>query len=236
MTSLFGRAKKAPKKPDISARIKELKSAHEMLDKQEKNLEKQMAEATKMALKKSRQKNKKGALFHLKRKKMLEKRLNQLYGQRENVERLVNAMETVTFQKANIEKMKGAQQALKAGIEELDVDEVTEVMDDINENIAMADEIGEAMSETVGADVDEEDLEAELAELENEAMDEEMLKEPELPVIEQKTRSAEKKRDTTQEILAELEGAPNVPVEPVTVKSEGKRDVELDAVTASLGI
>jgi len=60
-----------------------------------------------------------GALFHLKRKKMLEKRLNQLYGQRENVERLVNAMETVTFQKANIEKMKGAQQALKAGIEEL---------------------------------------------------------------------------------------------------------------------
>jgi len=60
MTSLFGRAKKAPKKPDISARIKELKSAHEMLDKQEKNLEKQMAEATKMALKKSRQKNKKG--------------------------------------------------------------------------------------------------------------------------------------------------------------------------------
>ena len=57
--NLFGRAKKAPK-PKISERINDLKEAQEMLDKQEKHLEKQMEEARKLALKKSRQKNKKG--------------------------------------------------------------------------------------------------------------------------------------------------------------------------------
>eukprot|EP00954_Amorphochlora_amoebiformis_P017938 1322597-Amorphochlora_amoeboformis.AAC.2 len=65
--NLFGRAKKAPK-PKISERINELKEAQEMLDKQEKHLEKQMDAARKEALKKSRQKNKKGlhkaTLFH----------------------------------------------------------------------------------------------------------------------------------------------------------------------------
>jgi len=147
--NLFGRAKKAPK-PKISQRINDLKEAQEMLDKQEKHLEKKMREAQKLALKKSRSKQKKAAIFQLKRKRMYEKRLNQLYGQRENVERLINAMEVVAFNKANIEKLKAGKEALSAAIKEVDVDNVNELMDDINEQVSMADEIGEAMGQTVG--------------------------------------------------------------------------------------
>eukprot|EP00470_Lotharella_oceanica_P001182 CAMPEP_0170177924 /NCGR_PEP_ID=MMETSP0040_2-20121228/11404_1 /TAXON_ID=641309 /ORGANISM="Lotharella oceanica, Strain CCMP622" /LENGTH=235 /DNA_ID=CAMNT_0010420807 /DNA_START=83 /DNA_END=790 /DNA_ORIENTATION=+ len=234
--NLFGRAKKAPK-PKISDRIKELKEAQEMLDKQEAHLEKKMEEARKMALQKSRQKNKKAAIFQLKRKKMFEKRLNQLYGQRENVERLINAMETVAFNKANIEKLKKGKEALAQTIEEVDVDKVNELMDDVNEQVAMADEIGEAMAQTLGNDdIEEEDLEKELEELQNEEMEAEMLQAPEVPMSEEKSEKVEQKQPATVEvkgdILAELASAPSAPVS----KPEAKQDKELEAVTASLGI
>ena len=59
------------------------------------------------------------AIFQLKRKKMFEKRLNQLYGQRENVERLINAMEVVAFNKANIDKLKAGKDALSQAVAEV---------------------------------------------------------------------------------------------------------------------
>jgi len=90
-----------------------------MLDKQERHLEKQMEEAKRTALQKSRKGNKKAAMFQLKRKKMFEKRLNQLYGQRENVERLINAMEVVAFNKQNIERLKAGKIALEQTIKEV---------------------------------------------------------------------------------------------------------------------
>eukprot|EP00954_Amorphochlora_amoebiformis_P017939 1322597-Amorphochlora_amoeboformis.AAC.3 len=90
---------------------------------------------------------------------MFEKRLNQLYGQRENVERLINAMEVVAFNKVNIEKLKAGKEALTSAIKEVDVDNVNELMDDINEQVSMADEIGEAMGQTVGSDEIDEEVE-----------------------------------------------------------------------------
>jgi hypothetical protein len=46
------------------------------------------------------------------------------------------------------------------------VEKVEEVMEDINEQIAMGEEIGEAMSNPIGAPMDEEDLSKELEEME----------------------------------------------------------------------
>eukprot|EP00467_Chlorarachnion_reptans_P010010 CAMPEP_0114514362 /NCGR_PEP_ID=MMETSP0109-20121206/16112_1 /TAXON_ID=29199 /ORGANISM="Chlorarachnion reptans, Strain CCCM449" /LENGTH=231 /DNA_ID=CAMNT_0001694395 /DNA_START=79 /DNA_END=774 /DNA_ORIENTATION=+ len=230
--NLFGRAKKAPK-PKISERINELKEAQEMLDKQEKHLEKKMKDAQREALKKSRAKNKRGAIFELKRKKMFEKRLNQLYGQRENVERLINAMEVVAFNKETIETMKKGKEALTQTIKEVDVDDVNELMDDINEQVSMADEIGEAMGQTLGnEEYDEDELEKELEDLQNEEMEAEMLKAPDVP-LEQKEVKEEKEinKEEDAEILNELKSAPAAPTKKPKIA-----DKELDAVTASLGI
>jgi len=208
-----------------------------MLDKQETHLEKKMKDATKAALKKSRAKNKRGAIFELKRKKMFEKRLNQVYGQRENVERLINAMEVVSFNKETIETMKRGKVALEATIKEVDVDEVNDLMDDINENVAMADEVAEAMGQTIGnTDVDEEELEAELEALQNEEMEAKMLEVPELPVDEkEETKQESKEQESEEEIFSALSDAPAVP-STSTLPKTSNESKELDAVTASLGI
>jgi len=161
-----------------------------MLDKQEKLLEKKMDEARRTAVQKSRKGNKKAAIFQLKKRKMCEKRLNQLYGQRENVERLINAMEVVAFNKQHIERLKAGKIALEQTMKEVDVDNVEEMMEDIKENIDMADEIGEAMGRSLGnEEYDDEDLEKELEDLQNEEMEAEMLKAPEVPANENKVNN-----------------------------------------------
>mmetsp|Transcript_15902 Transcript_15902/g.22254 ORF Transcript_15902/g.22254 Transcript_15902/m.22254 type:complete len:207 (+) Transcript_15902:256-876(+) len=206
-----------------------------MLDKQEKHLEKKMDEARRLALQKSRQKNKKAAIFQLKRKRMFEKRLNQLYGQRENVEKLINAMEVVAFNAKHIEKLKAGKNELQQAIKEVDVDNVNELMDDINEQIGMADEIGEAMGQTLGNDdVEEEDLEKELEDLQNEEMEAELLQAPEVPIKENKVESKESKNIVTADVLSELKSAPAAPIS--APKQKQKHDAQLEAVTAGLGI
>jgi hypothetical protein len=49
---------------------------------------------------------------------------------------------------------KGAD-ALKRTVKETDVDKVADVMDDINESMALADELGEAMSQSIGPQIAE---------------------------------------------------------------------------------
>jgi len=117
------------------------------------------------------------------------------------------------------------------------VDKVNELMDDVNEQVAMADEIGEAMAQTLGNDdIEEEDLEKELEELQNEEMEAEMLQAPEVPVSEQKSEKVEQKQPAIVEVkgdlLAELASAPSAPVS----KPEVKQNKELEAITAGLGI
>jgi charged multivesicular body protein 4A/B len=72
---------------------------------------------------------------------------------------------------------KGAE-ALKRAVNVNDVDKVADVMDDINESMALADELGEAMSQSIGPQLDEDELNAELEQMESELNDEEMLKAP----------------------------------------------------------
>mmetsp|Transcript_2612 Transcript_2612/g.3990 ORF Transcript_2612/g.3990 Transcript_2612/m.3990 type:complete len:212 (+) Transcript_2612:503-1138(+) len=211
-----------------------------MLDKQERHLEKQMEEAKRTALQKSRKGNKKAAMFQLKRKKMFEKRLNQLYGQRENVERLINAMEVVAFNKQNIERLKAGKIALEQTIKEVDVDNVEEMMEDIKESVDMADEIGEAMSRSLGnEEYDEEDLEKELEDLQNEEMEAEMLQAPEVPVDSKVSNKKEEvvTKDKSVDVLSELASAPAVPSgAPKPQKQTEKKDAQLESITAGLGL
>jgi len=212
-----------------------------MLDKQEKLLEKKMDEARRTAVQKSRKGNKKAAIFQLKKRKMCEKRLNQLYGQRENVERLINAMEVVAFNKQHIERLKAGKIALEQTMKEVDVDNVEEMMEDIKENIDMADEIGEAMGRSLGnEEYDDEDLEKELEDLQNEEMEAEMLKAPEVPANENKVNNKKEEvvaKDKTVDVLSELASAPAVPSgAPKPQKQTEKKDAQLESITAGLGL
>ena len=62
------------------------------------------------------------------------------------------------------------------------MEKVAEIMDDINESMGIADELGEAMAQPIGPQLDEDELAQELEELESEVVDSDLLKAPVVPV------------------------------------------------------
>jgi len=186
--NLFGKKKQAP--PKLSETIQKLREALDILDKREKHLDKQIKAAVQEAKAKSKLKDKRGALFQIKRKRMYEKQIEQIYGKKSNIEMQIMALESAASNKEVLDVMRLGKDALKQAIQATDVEKVEETMEDINEQIALGDEIGEVMSNPIGPLMDEDDLAKELDEMENEMVDEELL---EAPVVPKATvKSAEK--------------------------------------------
>lgn len=113
----------------------------------------------------------------LKRKKRLEKQLQQIDGTLSTIEFQREALENANTNTEVLKNMSYAAKALKSAHQQLDVDDVHEMMDDIQEQTELADEISRAISEPAGfgMDVDEDELLNELEELEQEGLDEQLL-------------------------------------------------------------
>merc|ERR1712087_172885 len=173
--NLFGKKKKAPA-PKITDTIGELNKVSQNLDKREAHLQKLIDECTVNAKKMAKAKNKRGALYHLKKKKMYEKQLDQIFGKKANLDTQIMTLEGAASNKAVLQAMKQGAQTLKATIKEQDIDSIDDVVDEIQESTALAEEMGEALSAPIGTTVDEDELEDELAELEDELGDEELAK------------------------------------------------------------
>lgn len=94
--------------------------------------------------------------------------MEQIYGKKSNLDVQIMALESAASNKEIIHVMKQGKQALQANVSENDVDEVANVMEDINEGIANVDEISDAMAHPLGEPLDEDELDAEFAELEGE--------------------------------------------------------------------
>lgn len=165
--NLFGKKKTRPP-PRLSDSIQQLREAIDILDKREAHLQRQAERAHVEAKKRAKAKDKRGALHHLKRKKLLEKQVEGIYGKKGNLEVQIMALESAASNKEIIHVMKRGKQALQANVSENDVDEVAEVMEDIQEGIANVDEISEAMAHPLGDPLDEDELDAEFKELEDE--------------------------------------------------------------------
>merc|ERR1719414_135151 len=111
--------------------------------------------------------------------------------------------------------MGGAAKALKAAHKNMNVDDVHDLMDDVAEQQEIANEISDAISAPVGFgnDVDEDDLMAELEELEQETLDEQLLDVggpigddlPSVPTAEPVAPSTSNKSKTEDDEMAELE-------------------------------
>uniref|UniRef100_V5I967 Charged multivesicular body protein 4b n=1 Tax=Anoplophora glabripennis TaxID=217634 RepID=V5I967_ANOGL len=158
-----------------------------MLLKKQDFLEKKIDEYMLLA-KKNASKNKRVALQALKKKKRLEKNLQQIDGTLTTIEMQREALEGANTNTAVLNSMKNAAEALKTAHKDLDVDNVHDIMDDIAEQHDLANEISNAISNPVGFtdDLDEEELEKELEELEQEGLEEDLLKVPgptELPAV-----------------------------------------------------
>lgn len=165
-----GSAKKAA--PDLNSSIQQLRQAVTQLDKREAHLEKKIQVCLNAAKAKSKKRDKKGALYELKKKKQLENQLNSIQGKKLNLETQIMALEDAHLNKETLKAMKTSSQAMKATMKEDQVDQADEVMEDLNEQMDMIAEMNEAMSQPIGQMMDDDELEAELAELEELEADE----------------------------------------------------------------
>ncbi|KFO59638.1 Charged multivesicular body protein 4b, partial [Corvus brachyrhynchos] len=117
------------------------------------------------------------ALQALKRKKRYEKQLAQIDGTLSTIEFQREALENANTNTEVLKNMGFAAKAMKAAHDNMDIDKVDELMQDIAEQQELADEISTAISKPVGfgEEFDEDELMAELEELEQEELDKNLL-------------------------------------------------------------
>lgn len=206
---LFGGGKS--KEPTREETIQKLNETQEMLEKKSEYLEKKIQDEL-SAAKKCGTKNKRQALVHLKRKKRYEKQLRNVDGTLSNIEEQVDALQNAQANAQIFKNMADGSKVLKQAHGNMNVDQVHDVMDDIEEQQQLSQEISDALSGPVGfgTDIDEDELMAELEELEQEDVDRELLEVgatpselPDVPTADLPTPATQVKDD--DEELRELE-------------------------------
>ncbi|XP_019507526.1 PREDICTED: charged multivesicular body protein 4c isoform X2 [Hipposideros armiger] len=117
-----------------------------------------------------------GATQALKRKKRFEKQLTQIDGTLSTIEFQREALENSHTNTEVLRNMGFAAKAMKAVHENMDLNKIDDLMQEITEQQDVAQEISEAFSQRVGFgdDFDEDELMAELEELEQEELNKKM--------------------------------------------------------------
>ncbi|KAM9799170.1 charged multivesicular body protein 4b-like isoform X2 [Syngnathus typhle] len=180
--SLFGKwfgtsgGGKGGKGPTPQEAVQKLRETEEMLAKKQEFLEKKIEQEI-MTAKKHGMKNQRAALQALKRKKRYSKQLEQIDGTLSTIEFQREALENANTNTEVLKNMGFAAKAMKAAHKELNVDSVDDLMSDIMEQQELAQEITDVISNPIsfGDQVDEDELMAELEELEQEELDRNLL-------------------------------------------------------------
>ncbi|XP_061745151.1 charged multivesicular body protein 4b-like isoform X1 [Nerophis ophidion] len=172
---LFG-GSKGGKGPSPQEAVQKLRETEEMLSKKQDFLEKKIEQELQVA-RKNGVKNKRAALQALKRKKRYEKQLEQIDGTLSTIEFQREALENANTNTEVLKNMGYAAKAMKSAHANMDIDKVDDLMQDINEQQELAQEISDAISKPVcfGEEYDEDELLAELDELEQEELDKNLL-------------------------------------------------------------
>jgi len=154
--------------------IKKLRETLTMLEKREEYLQKQTADLTRDAKEKLAKKNKVAALSCLKRKKQYEAQISKVAGARQTLEDQILAIESATMNVETMNAMKLGAAQMAQMHQGLNVDVVDDTMADIKEQMDVADEISNAIGQPLRSNIDEDELEAELASLQDEAQQEKL--------------------------------------------------------------
>ncbi|XP_068560589.1 charged multivesicular body protein 4b [Cebidichthys violaceus] len=217
--SLFGKlfgggGGKGGKAPTPQEAVQKLRETEEMLAKKQDFLEKKI-DLELMTAKKNGTKNKRAALQALKRKKRYEKQLAQIDGTLSTIEFQREALENANTNTEVLKNMGYAAKAMKAAHENMDIDKVDDLMADITEQQEVAQEISDVISRPIGFgdEFDEDELMAELEELEQEELDKNLLEIqgtedvplPSVPSTSLPSRPAKKKEEEDEDDMADLE-------------------------------
>ena len=170
--NLFGKAKTVPKADTGSAVIK-MKEHIQSMEKRGTYIEKKIADQLEVAKERTRKKDKRGALMALKKKKLFETERNNLQNSQFQLEQQIMTMEGARTNMETVKAMKQGATAMQNMQAEIGgVESIDDTMDDVREQMDLANEIAEAVSTGMGNDFeDDEDIEAEWDALQQEDTD-----------------------------------------------------------------
>lgn len=182
MWGWFGGAGVQKRKDGPKNAILMLRQQLDMLQKRERHLQNQMKDQDAVA-RKNIATNKTAAKAALRRKRMHERSLEQTNAQIDQVEDQIQSIESANINQETLNAMKTAGKAMKEIHGNLTIDKVDATMDELREQHAIGEEIANAISSApLGEPINEEDLDAELEDMEQEMIDERMLETGAVPV------------------------------------------------------
>jgi len=172
MDRLFGKAKPAAPKPtmgDVSETLeKRGNTQDERIMKLDKELARYTAQMKTMKPGPAKQAVQKRAIAILKQKKMYEGQREQTRNQQFNIDQVSFAQESLTETANTVSAMKDANKSLKKQFKSININQVEDMQDDMADLLEQAEEIQSAMGRSYNTDdIDEADLEAELAAMED---------------------------------------------------------------------
>nr|GEU80382.1 vacuolar protein sorting-associated protein 32 homolog 2 [Tanacetum cinerariifolium] len=150
----------------------------EMLEKKEKVLLKKAGAEVDRAKEYTRAKDKKSAIRCLKRKKLYEQQIEQLGNFQLRIHDQMILLEGAKATTETVDALRTGAAAMKAMHKATNIDDVDKTMDEINEQSENMKQIQDALAAPMGlaADFDEDELEAELEELEGAELEEQLLR------------------------------------------------------------
>jgi len=178
--SMFNRIFGKPKEQANSnalATLDKLNETLDMLEKKEKVLEKKANAELERAKEFSKAKNKRAAIQSLKRKKLYEQQIEQLGNFQLRIHDQMIMLEAAKATTETVDALRTGAATMKAMQKATNIDDVDKTMDEINEQTENMKQIQDALSAPLGAfaDFDEDELEAELEELEGAELESQLL-------------------------------------------------------------
>ncbi|RZC50053.1 hypothetical protein C5167_018479 [Papaver somniferum] len=171
-TRIFGKPKQ---EPNALSSLAKLHETLEMLEKKESLLLKKVSAEVDKAKEFTRAKNKRAAITCLKRKRLLEQQVEQLGNFQLRIHDQMILIEGAKATTDTVDALRTGAAAMKAMQKATNIDDVDKTMDEINEQTQNMKEIQNALANPIGYDFDEDELEAELEELEELELEEQIL-------------------------------------------------------------
>lgn len=202
------------------ASLEKLQETLEMLEKKEGVYMKKAAAEVEKAKEFTKRKNKKAAIQCLRRKRLIEEQIEPIAKYQLRIHDQMILLEGAKATTETVDALRSGAAAMKAMHKATNIDDVDKTMDEINEQTENMKQIQEALSVPTGAtaDFDEDELEAELEELEEAELEKEIIQ----PV-------------TTATVAPVHVPAGKQSTRPVPPKKSAEED-ELDALQAEMAL
>ncbi|KAI8475511.1 MAG: component of the ESCRT-III complex [Monoraphidium minutum] len=229
---LFGGGNKAPTVPQPNKNsasaatidaMQSLSEREEQLEKKKLLLERKINDEMDRARAFTREKKKSQALMCLKKKKMYEQQLERLDALVSRVIEQKHMLEEQQTTLGVLSDMAAATKAQKKTMSEMKIENIDNTLEEIQEVGEQMRAINEAVAQPVGLfqDMDEDALLGELAELEQEELDSQLLEPAAVP---------------TTKAPAAGQALPSVPTTAAKAKSKTQEELELEALQSEMAL